>query len=331
MSVRVAVLGAGNMGKSHAKSLRKIGAEVVAVCARTEESRKNFREEVGGEAIKEYADFDEMMKKEVFDALFICVPPFAQKGQFEKAAAMGKHIFIEKPIALDTEAGKSMVEAAEKNHIITFVGFHMRKGLAVKKMKELIQSGKAGRPVLFRGEYSCNSLHTPWWINVDLCGGQIFEQAIHVYDMCRNLMGDPKYTMGLMGNVCHNANTEYTVEDVCASVSSLKNGAVASITSNNCEVPGIWAGRFKAVYENVTADFEDYNHAVFTYTKDENVTVEKVSSEEDPYLAEVKEFISCVENGKDTSCNITEGYKSLCFVEKVVQSANMDGIKVAVK
>ena len=138
-------------------------------------------------------------------------------------------------------------------------------------MKELIASGEAGRPVLFHGHYSCNSLHTPWWINVDLCGGQIYEQAIHVYDLCRYLMGEPKYAAGVMGNVCHNHIHNYTVEDVSTSFAGFTNGAVAAITANNCEVPGEWIGRFKVVYEKVTADFCDFNHAVFTYTGEGDV------------------------------------------------------------
>lgn len=331
MKLKVGILGAGGMGIGHAKRLKEAGAQVVAVCSRGTQGLENFRKEVNDASIKEYQDFDKMLEKEDMQALFICIPPFAHNGQFEKAAKKGIHIFIEKPIALNTEIGTRMVKAAEESGIITMTGFHMRHGQAVKKLKELIEEGKAGKPVLFHGDYFCNSLHTPWWRNVDLCGGQIFEQAIHVYDMCRNFMGDPKYAVGLMNNICHNHISSYTVEDVCASLAGFTTGAVASITSNNCEVPGKWIGSFKIVYEKITAEFEDYNHAVFTYTAGEPVRSEVIESEEDVYLAEVKEFVACIENGTDTSCNIKEGYKSLCYVEKVVESAKMDGAKVLIK
>lgn len=331
MSVKIAILGAGNMGRGHGHRLEAAGARIAAVCDRSEQARKAFLEEMEEKNIREYADFDEMLEQEDFDGLFICLPPFAQDGQFEKAARKGKHIFIEKPIALNTETGKRMVKAARDNGIITRVGFHMRQGGAVKKLKQLIEEGRTGRPVLFYGHYSCNSLHTPWWIQVDLCGGQIFEQAIHLYDMCRNLLGEPKFTCGIMNNLCHGGNARYTVEDVSASVSGFTNGAVASITANNCEIPGQWNGIFRAVYEHVTVDFEDHNHAVLTWTDGENPRSEVISSDMDPYEDEVREFISCIEKGEDTSCNITEGYKSLCFVEAVVASANMDGQKIPVK
>ena len=253
MEIKAAIPGAGNMGKSHAKRLLESGALVSCVCDRSRTARRTFIDEIQREGvqreelekeelqkkgiqqrdIEEFEDFDEMLDEGDFDVLFICLPPFAQDHQFERAAERGKHIFIEKPIALNTDTGRRMVKSAEENGIITRVGFHMRQGAAVRKMKELITSGEAGRPVLFHGHYSCNSLHTPWWINVDLCGGQIYEQAIHVYDLCRYLMGEPKFAAGVMGNVCHNHIHNYTVEDVSASFAGFTNGAVAAITANN--------------------------------------------------------------------------------------------------
>lgn len=330
MEIKTAILGAGNMGKTHALRIREVGGEVTAICSRHIETRKNFKEATGFWNVQEYSDFEDMLEKGDFDALFICLPPYAQDRQFEMAAAKGKHIFIEKPIALDTNIGKQMVKAAKENHIITYVGFHMRQGTAVKRLKELIISGAAGRPVLFEGQYFCNSLHTPWWRNVDLCGGQIFEQAIHLYDMCRYLMGEPKYTAGIMNNLCHSQIPDYTVEDVSACVAGFMNGAVASITANNCEIPSKWVGKFKAIYENLTADFSDQSHCVITYTKENPLRTEVIEKEEDLYTEEIREFFQCIQKKETTSCDILEGYKSLLFVEKVRESARMDGIKQAI-
>lgn len=143
MSVKAAILGAGNMGKGHAKRLLESGAQISCVCDKSRAAREAFCEEIPQENIQEYDDFDKMLDEGDFDVLFICLPPFAQDHQFERAAERGKHIFIEKPIALNTETGKRMVESAAKSGIITRVGFHMRQGAAVKKMKELIASGEA--------------------------------------------------------------------------------------------------------------------------------------------------------------------------------------------
>lgn len=330
MNLKVAILGAGNMGKCHGNSLIKLGVEITAVCDINENARKVFKEYLKSPSIIEYACFDKMIEEVEFDVLFICLPPFAQNGQFQKAAKAGKHIFIEKPIALTTEEGKQMVETASEMGIITQVGFHMRWGSAVKRLMNMIQSGEAGRPVLFNGQYECNSLHTQWWINVNKSGGQIFEQAIHIYDTCRYLLGHPKSVSAIMSNVCHNHIHDYTVEDVSASNAGFTNGAISSITATNCAVPGLWEEKFTVVFEKVTVFFQNPNKARFAFVEGDNVRYEEVNEYIDMKLDEVKDFIDAVNNHKQSYCSIEEGYLSLCYVEAVVNSAKQDGVKVPV-
>jgi predicted dehydrogenase len=325
-----AILGAGNMGKCHGSNLLKLDVDITAICDLNSNACASFKEHLKLPNLAEYTDFNKMLDEVPFDMLFICLPPFAQKGQFQIAAKAGKHIFIEKPIAINTVEGKSMLNAAIESNVITQVGFDMRWGSAVKKLKELIKSGKAGRPVSFAGRYECNSLHTPWWINVNLCGGQIFEQAIHVYDMCRHFIGHPKFASGIMSNICHNHIHEYTVEDVSASIAGFTNGAVSTITATNCAVPGIWVSPFTVVFEKVTVFFDNPNKAKFAFIEDNNVRYELVDESVDTKFEEVSDFVTAIKEGKKSKCSIEEGYLSLCYVETVVSSATLDGIKVSV-
>jgi predicted dehydrogenase len=327
MATKAAILGAGNMGRRHAAALIKLGVPITAVCDVNQEAAEGFIADLKIKKAAAYQNFDTMLAQDDFNMLFICLPPFAQDKQFEKAAGQGKHIFIEKPIALCSSAGADMVRSAKQGGITTMVGFHMRQGAAIKRMGEIIQKGKAGRPVLFNAQYQCNALHAPWWINVDLCGGQIFEQAIHLYDLCRYFFGDPKFVEGIMANICHNKIPDYTIEDVSACIAGWTTGAIASITANNCSVPGKWTGKATVVFEKITAEFSDHNHGTITWTADKEIKTEIINGNIDPYLEEVTEFVECVDRGKQTSCSILEGFKSLCFVEAVVQSAKLDGVK----
>ena len=95
MSIKVAVLGGGGMGIKHTVRLKELGAQVVCVCGRTLEETGKYKEAVKDADIAEFTDFDEMLEKEDFSVLYICLPPYAHNGQFEKAAAAGKHIFID--------------------------------------------------------------------------------------------------------------------------------------------------------------------------------------------------------------------------------------------
>ncbi|MDR1419015.1 MAG: Gfo/Idh/MocA family oxidoreductase [Treponema sp.] len=330
MICKAAILGTGGMGRRHFASLRELGIPVTAVCDADRAASEKFTADMGIKGAAIFDSFGKMLESADFTILFICLPPFAQDDQFEKAALSGKHIFIEKPIALQTATGARMVRAAKKGGITSMVGFHMRKGAAISRLAQLIQNGEAGKAVLFNAQYQCNSLHTPWWIHQDLSGGQIFEQAIHIYDLCRYFFGDPKFVEGIMANVCHNHLRAYTVEDVSVCLAGFTTGALASITANNCAIPGKWTGKITVVFENLTAEFDDHNHGVITYTKDPGLKREELQSEDNPYFAEVKEFAECSEKGVETSCGIIEGFKSLCFVETAVSSAKLDGVKLPV-
>lgn len=327
--VRIGVLGAGSMGEVHVKNLIQIPeAEIVAICDMNRSKAEILSELCGAQS---YSDFDEMLEKEKMDVLYILLPPFAQQGQFERAAEKGIHIFIEKPIAITSARGKSMVDAARKAGIKTHVGFHMRYGAAIRKLKSMIDDGTAGRPVLFNGRYQCNSLHMDWWRNVNLCGGQIFEQAIHVYDICRYMFGHPKAVASFMGNVCHADVPGYTVEDVSASISTFTTGAQAAITANNCSVPDRWDALFDMIFQNVSVFFKSEDEAEFHFLEDGSERVEYFNEPVDHKLEEDKDFIYRVKEDLPSFCPVDEGLRSLLYVEASLFSAKMDGQKMRVE
>lgn len=327
MELRAAIVGAGGMGKRHTRSLKTLGVEIDAICDENEASLTSYFEafpELKG-AVKPFFDFDEMLATSNASLYIITLPPFAQKDQFVKAAAAGKHIFIEKPIALDIGTAERMVEAAEAAGIVTSVGFHMRQGVVVKKLKALMASGFAGKPVLFNARYACNSLHAPWWRQKDRSGGQIFEQVIHLYDLSRQLVGEPKSVHCLMSNICHKDVENYTVEDVSTSISMTDSGAISSISATNCAVPGKWSESFTAVFEHVTVECAGVNSAKFTYTDRVPVETEEIHVDDDNHLHGLEEFIRCAAQGTQTGCPISEGLKSLRFVDAATLSAEQGG------
>ena len=328
-TLKIGILGAGLMGGEHGANLLKIpDVEVKAICDidlnRAEDLAKSFGATV-------YQEFDQMLQEVEMDVLFILLPPYAQKGQFEKAAQKGIHIFIEKPIALDIATGISMVDAARKSGIKTHVGFHLRHGTAVRKLKEMVDSGKTGRPVLFNGRYVCNSLHVSWWKDVNLSGGQIYEQVIHLYDLCRYFFGHPKAVTSFMGNVCHGNIPGYTVEDVSTSASTFSTGAQAAITATNCGIPNRWDTFVDITFEKVTARFQDPNEATFYYIDSDGASEEYFSQQVDPKLEEVSEFLEIVREDKPSICPVDEGLRSLMYVEASQRSSKMDGQKMMVE
>lgn len=327
-TVRAAILGMGNMGKQHANSLRRIeGVEVVAYCSSSIEDARRYVKENNLNA-PAYDDFYRMLDEVRLDALFVCLPPYAHSGQIEAAAAKKINIFVEKPISLTVERGELIARAVRENGVKSQVGYHMRFGGAVRRFKELIDSGIAGKPALYSARYECNSLHSRWWMDVEKSGGQVFEQVIHLYDMALYLMGDVSHVSGFMDNLCHTDVPGYTVEDTSSAILRFKSGALGNITGSNCAVPGQWNGFFRVVCKNMVADFIDHNHATFIYTDGNSVREENVVEDVNVGFDEVGYFIDVLKGKASEFAPIAEGLKGLRLVQSVVDSSKNNGAMI---
>lgn len=331
-TIRVGILGAGFTAGVHSRNLLKIsGVEVAAICDPEVERAKKLATSLHQENIRVYLDFSTMLNSECLDVVYICIPPYAHGGEVEIAASKGIHAFIEKPISIDIGRAESMVQAVKKAGVYSRVGYHMRTGAAVRELKRMIDGGTAGIPTLYDGRYDCNSLHSPWWRELDKSGGQVFEQAIHAYDMAMYLLGIPENVSGFLSNLCHREVPGYTVEDTSTSAICFTSGALASISASNCAVPLEWNNHFTVVCGNVTVHFDTPNKAEFIYTDGQEVCRKLVDDSRDMYFEETSAFIAEIRGEKVECCSIEEGLRSLYLVDAVTRSSAEGGKPIAIK
>lgn len=324
--VKVGFIGCGGIAQEHLRSIDKIPeTEIVAAC----DIDKEAVEKVGiSHHCPTFTDYHEMIRKIKLDAVIITLPPFAHSDEVQLAAKNHIHIFIEKPIALNMDLAKEMVEAVEKYKVKSQVGFMWRFSPAIGKLKKMIDSDQAGQLGFLIGEYYCNSLHTPWWREKKKSGGQLTEQAIHFVDLARYLFGEVKSVASMMNNVFHREVENYTSEDIGSTIIKFKTGAIASINATNGAIPGQWLAPCRIVTQNITVDFDSLetfpSKAVFHYTKE---GLEKtVKSNKDFYLAELVDFIDTIKNDRETKIPIIEGVKALEVTLAANKSARTDRI-----
>lgn len=331
-TIRVGLLGAGWMGRIHARDLTALpGVEISAVCAADVSQAESLNaEELSGWA-GVYGEFDDMLRDTPLDALVVGIPPGAHSGQVEAAAARGIHLFLEKPIAIDIKRGESMAKAVEKSGVVAHVGYHQRFGAAVMRLKSMIESGEAGRPTLLDARYACNSLHSPWWRDVKQCGGQVMEQAIHLYDLALHLLGQPVSVTGFVANLGHCHIPDYTVDDTSVSAIRFESGALASIAATNCAEPEKWVHPTTVVCEKVTAHFDDHNCATFLFTSETPVRRVRIASKRDAYAQEIRAFIDAIRGRSNRGVSIREGLLGLKMVSAVVESSEAGGRVIAIK
>jgi predicted dehydrogenase len=323
--LRIAILGCGSFAHRHARTLQKLknDFEMVAFCNRTIEKAAKFSKQYTNRQAPVFADHHQMFAQIALDAVLICLPPYAHSDEVEIASNLGIHIFIEKPIALTSERGWRMVNAAEQAGIVTQVGFMFRFGAAIEHLKAKIDSGEAGPIGLISARYFCNSLHAPWWRKRNLSGGQFVEQVIHMADLMRFLMGDALTVYSRQENIFHQEVNDYTVEDVSATVLSFASGGLGVIYATNGAIPNRWINDYRVVSRNLTMEFTDANHATFHYTAESSRQPEVIASDRDLYLSEMQDFLDAIRTGRQTRTPLREGAKSLDLALAATNSAKI--------
>ncbi len=321
--LRTAILGCGNFAHRHAQNMKAVLEEVemTAFCDHHDWNARAFSERYTEGEASVFTDPRAMFEKADLDLVVICLPPFAHSDEVELAAEHGVHMLLEKPIALSAEQAWRMVEAAESARVKTQVGFMFRFGAAVERLKELMLSGRAGRPGLMSARYFCNALHAPWWRDRNKSGGQLVEQVIHMVDLMRYLMGEAVSVYSRQENLFHRALPDYTVEDVSVSVFGFQSGALGVIYATNGAIPGKWINDYRTVTQKLTAEFSNANNAFLHFSAETPARTETISSEKDLYLAELQDLLNAIRTDGQTRTPIREGAKSLDLALAAVRSA----------
>lgn len=330
-NVNIGVLGAGFMGGMHGSRLLKLpGVTLRAICDSRRLAARSLAEKLG--VPHHYTSFDRMLAEQKLDALYICLPPFAHRGQTEKAAEKGIHLFLEKPIALTLKQAEKICAAVEKAGVVSQVGFHLRFRRGVMLLKQMLVDGAAGKPSLFTGRYWCNFGGADWWRNVRTSGGQVYEQVIHIYDLALHLFGEAAAAAGFLENLCHRESPGYTVEDASVSAIRFRNGSLASITGSNCALPEHFIGDFRVVCEKALLDFRSSGDwrikdesTLYTHDGAGNLQRQDFVEDGDVYALESEDFLQAIRTGGTTRTPVRAGLESIRLVSAVIASAARGG------
>ena len=321
--LRAAILGCGDFAKRHAGNMVALPEEIelTAFCDHHENNARDLSERFTSGKGSVFTDHRKMFEKGALDLVVICLPPFAHSDEVEVAARYGIHVFIEKPIALASEHAWRMVEATEKAGIKTQVGFMLRFGAAIERLKDLTASDEIGPVGLMSARYFCNSLHAPWWRDRSKSGGQLVEQVIHMVDLMRYSMGNAVSVYSRQENLFHRELADYKVEDVSATVFGFQNGGIGVIYATNGAIPGKWINDYRAVTQELTAEFSNANNALFHYTTESPVRTETIRSEKNLHLAELQDLLTAIRTDGQARTPLREGAKSLDMALAATRSA----------
>jgi predicted dehydrogenase len=324
-SLRAGILGCGGIAQRHAQAAAQLQGEIdlVAFCDTDESRARAFAAQHGAGDAAVFTDHRAMFDRAPLDLALVCLPPFAHTDEVACAAERGIHLLVEKPIALSSDQGWRMVEAAERSGIKTQVGFMYRFGAAMHAFKKGYDAGAYGGAGLFSARYFCNALHADWWRSRARSGGQLVEQAIHLFDAMRYLLGEPASVFGRQANFFHREIDGYTAEDVSATVFSFPAGGLGVIYATNGAVPGQWIKEWRIVTQKLVAEFADWNHATLTPTAAPDLAPEVVASEQDVFALQLADLVQAIRTKGETRAPLREGAKSLDLVLAAARSAEV--------
>ena len=203
MQLGVGISGYGFIGRVHAFAHRNLpmmydplpaATRLVGVCTATEASGARAIRQAGFQFAT--TDFNALLEHPDIDVIHICTPNAQHYPQILGALRAGKHIYCDKPLALNVPQAKEIVELAKKSHGKHGMTFNYRYVPATMKAKELIDSGFLGEVLQFRGAYLHAGYVDPsrpisWRMRKEISGGgAIMDLGVHIFDLMRHLLGE---------------------------------------------------------------------------------------------------------------------------------------------
>jgi myo-inositol 2-dehydrogenase / D-chiro-inositol 1-dehydrogenase len=185
--VRYGLIGFGAWGGHHARAIAKTaGAELAAIAASSEATCAAARQEFPGAAV--FSDYRELVERDDLDVVDIVVPSYLHHATASAALNAGKHLLLEKPMALSIAECDDLLHLAQKNNRLLAVGHELRLSSLWGKVKQLIDEGFIGQPQYVLVELSRRPYRLGaegWRFDLHRVGSWVLEEPIHFFDFAR--------------------------------------------------------------------------------------------------------------------------------------------------
>ena len=307
--VKIAVIGTGRMGSVHTRNIIRLipEADLVAVCDIRLEVAQAVADELGIERVVQ--DYHELLADPEIEAILIATSTNTHAFIMKDIARAGKHIFCEKPLALDLGEIDEALTEIEKTGVKLQVGFNRRFDKSFQKVHDIVSSGELGRPCILR--ITNRDPEVPAMEFMRVSGGMFLDMTIHDFDMARFQVGEVEEVYAIGGVLIEPALKE--INDTDTNIVTLKfaNGAVGAIDNSRKAVYG-YDQRLEVFCANGTAMAD--NETETTIKKGDP---QGFHSARPPYffmqryapcyVNEVRQFIECVREDKPTPTTGKDG------------------------
>lgn len=318
--IKIGLIGCGGISHAHARGYQNLTDlfQVTATCDVVESNAEERGQQLGAERI--YTNYEKMLKEADIEAVDICLPHDLHAEVSIASSEAGKHVIVEKPIAITLAEADSMISAAKKAGAILMVALNERYDPPHERIKQMIEEGKLGQLICIRIDHNQNvRLPEGHWIRSKerLGGGVLIGSGIHRVDLLRWFGGE----VALVANF--QARQPERMEGEVADVMSVlfESGCIGEVTV-------IWAVRKAPWYEGVWVYGTEGSvyriNGLFWDSPEGYVKLDV--PEADSFTEELRHFAQCILSGDTPLTSGEEARRSLEVVLAAYRSAETSDI-----
>jgi UDP-N-acetyl-2-amino-2-deoxyglucuronate dehydrogenase len=330
--IKFALVGCGRIAKRHSELLgldQIEGAKLVAVC----DNKFSNAEKISSQFdVPAYAEMDEMMKNGDIDVVVVLTPSGLHAKHVINLAKYGKHLMVEKPMALTLNDADAMIQACDKNDCKLFIIKQNRFNVPVVKLRQALEANRFGKLTLgtvrvrwarHQAYYDQDAWRGTWSMD----GGVLTNQASHHIDMLEWMMGEVESVFAKATTALADIETE----DTAVVTLKFKNGALGIVEATTATRPCNLEGSISILGEKGTVviggvavnKIETWK---FEEELDEDAVVREKFSVNPPnvygfgHQAYYEHVVECLSNGSQNLVDGLQGRKSLELINAIYES-----------
>jgi myo-inositol 2-dehydrogenase / D-chiro-inositol 1-dehydrogenase len=307
--VNLAVIGTGRMGSVHVRNIARLipEANLVAVCDIRPEVAQAVADECGIRRVVK--DYRELLQDRGVEAVHIATSTDTHASIIKDSAEAGKHIFCEKPLALDLRSIDRALEAVAKAGVKLQVGFNRRFDKSFQRVRQIVASGEIGRPCILRITNRDPELPAMEFMRVS--GGMFLDMTIHDFDMARFQVGEVEEVYATGSVLIEPELNDFGDVDTCVVTLKFADGSVGAIDNSRQAVYG-YDQRLEVFCANGTAMAENESETTllkgnrdgFQSARLPHFFIQRYAP---CYVDEVRRFVECVRDDQPTPITGADG------------------------
>jgi predicted dehydrogenase len=293
VTLRLGLIGAGWIAGLHLEALARLErTELVGIVSGTGAGATALSARLGGRV---YPDLDRMLDDARLDVAYVCVPPFRAVAIGERLVERGVPFLTEKPLAAtDAEGPARLAAAIERAGLVVAVGYHLRALDILPAVRERLATHP---PSLVVAEWLDSTPPPAWWSLVAQGGGQVIEQATHLYDLARHLLGEAEVVGAVSVRRAPPPSDAVDVADGTAATLRFASGAVGAFACTRVIPAGVISVELASDGLLTVLTKGERNQGDWHAFFDDGQAQTELHAERDPYEVQAAAFLDAVEAG----------------------------------